>query len=142
MQSLASKSFKGPREITIYIYKYSEKFKDLNVAKELDRKLEHDEDYWINLYKQIDKELVINNIKTNGPADGEYSLGKYVSLRNESFVYDNQSEMYIYPPDNYGFNAVRHKHPFNCTGKKNTPCSTYFAIFILSIACVIYYLKY
>jgi hypothetical protein len=45
-----------------------------------------------------------NHIRANGVADGDLPLGHYVSLRNESYVKDEERNVFIYPPDSYGWN--------------------------------------
>ena len=39
-------------------------------------------------------------------------MGKYVSLRNESYCKD-ENEEYVYSPNDKGWNSAKHKIPFN-----------------------------
>lgn len=54
-----------------------------------------------------------HNIEPNGLADGDFRLGKFVSLRNESYVQSrlNASEL-VYPPDDEGWNPNQQELPF------------------------------
>ena len=51
-------------------------------------------------------------IKSNGLAEGDLKIGKYVSLRNEAFVMSENGN-YIYPPNDVGWNSLSHELPIN-----------------------------
>jgi len=44
--------------------------------------VEHSEDYWFHLCQKVEECLVNNEITSNGLAEGDYRLGKYISFRN------------------------------------------------------------
>ncbi len=100
------------REITIYIYQHMKQYKDLIVDDpklKLTRKLEHSPKFWKKLVQTIATALSNHNIKTNGLADGDYPINKYVSIRNEAYV--KVGTELVYPPNNHGYNAANHKCP-------------------------------
>jgi hypothetical protein len=103
------------REITVYILKYVREYLNSSIAVEYDLSYsdEHSEEYWLNIYKLIEQELENNNIRSNGTAQGDLKLGKYISLRNEAYVFDKEKEVHEYPPDSAGWNAAGHRVPFN-----------------------------
>lgn len=142
-------SAKG-REITIYILKYDNKFKDSLIANEysITKADEHSEDFWTDLIEEIEISLFNNNIKSNGLALGDYPIGNYTSIRNEAFVYDKKSKEFIYPPDNTGWNATGMELPFDLnifkTKQKFDKVKLgFYALLMLYIAYIInkYFLK-
>ena len=117
------------REITIYIYTYdkrlNEEIEEINYEDEKGNKKLVNNIYTKNEERNfkfyydflIDIEEQLNNLNIrqriiNGVADGDLWLGKYVSLRNESYYKDENGE-YIYPPNDKGWNSGKHKKPFN-----------------------------
>jgi hypothetical protein len=72
------------REITIYIVKYDPVFEKSQFAGDfgLDISIEHSEEYWFLMCKKIEEYLNSYGIESNGLAEGDYRLGKYISLRN------------------------------------------------------------
>ena len=117
------------REITIYIYKYDERLNqevdEINYEDEkgnkkiVKNKYTKNEERNFKFYYNflIDIEEQLNNLKIrqriiNGVADGDLWLGKYSSLRNESYCKD-ENEEYVYPPNDKGWNSAKHKMPFN-----------------------------
>jgi len=46
-------------------------------------------------------------IESNGLAEGDYRLGKYISFRNEAFIHNSNGES-IYPPNSAGWNPLRY----------------------------------
>jgi len=102
------------REITIYIFKYDSKAYGDSEIKQLydfDFCDEHSEDFWIQFFFRIEFCLKSNRIKPNGLAEGDLMLGEYVSLRNEAYV--KVKENFMYPPDEFGWNAAGHDLPFD-----------------------------
>jgi hypothetical protein len=102
------------REITIYIYQYVKGYSSISeIGKQYGLNLsdEHSENFWIRFFNKIEEILSINNIRSNGLANGDKKLGKYTSLRNEAYV--RLKNELVYPPDNFGWNAARQSFPFN-----------------------------
>ena len=117
------------REITIYIYIYDKRLnKDIEeinyqdekgnkrlikniYTKNEERNFKFYYDFLIDIEEQLNN-LNIRQRVINGVADGDLWLGKYVSIRNESYYKDENGE-YIYPPDDKGWNSSKHKMPFN-----------------------------
>jgi hypothetical protein len=121
------------REITIYIYIFDELLNqnnengieiiDLNdKGKEVKINYffrKNDEEkfiFWYEFLIDIEeklKQLKIKKKKLDGAADGDLWLGNYTSLRNESFVLNDEKKDYEYPPNNKGWNGAKKKKPFN-----------------------------
>ena len=120
------------REITLYIYTYNEKLNDeeafiyedndekgnKKIIKFIFRKNEERNfKFYYELLIDIEKELNNLNIRQsvkNGVASGDLWLGKYTSLRNESYCKNGEDDdEYIYPPDEKGWNSAKQKMPFN-----------------------------
>lgn len=76
----------------------------------MDIAVEHSEDYWLALCKKIEEILDSYDIESNGLADGDFKLGKYISLRNEAYIKNEKGEG-IYPPNESGWNPLRHELP-------------------------------
>ena len=115
------------REITVYIYQYDPRLNEnINNTNEIDEENEKKEkvkkiikyrkeeeesfNFWLEFLIEVENKLTKEKIKTkkhNGCADGDLYLGKYTSLRNECFIYDE------YPPNEEGWNAANHKIPFS-----------------------------
>ena len=117
------------REITIYIYifdkRLNEDIQEINYEDEKGNKklvkniyLKNEErnyKFYYNLLIDIEEQLNNLNIRPriiNGVADGDLWLGKYVSLRNESYC-KGENGGYIYPPNDRGWNSSKQKLPFN-----------------------------
>jgi hypothetical protein len=69
-----------------------------------------DEVPWVQyreFIRKAEKILSENNIRPNGCADGDKPLGKYASLRNETFVLVDKN--FIFPPNQVGYNGSRYK---------------------------------
>ena len=100
------------REITIYLIKYDPVFEKSQFAGDfgLDIAVEHSEDYWLVLCKKIEEILDSYDIESNGLADGDFKLGKYISLRNEPYIKNEKGEG-IYPPNESGWNPLSHELP-------------------------------
>ena len=64
--------------------KYDPLFKESAFAGDfgLNLSVEHSEEFWFEFCKKIEQVLTSYDIESNGLADGDYPLGKYVSLRN------------------------------------------------------------
>jgi hypothetical protein len=113
---------KTGREITIYIYKYDIKYsEESEIGKEyiLKESDEHNDNFWLKIIKEIEQTLELNKIRSNGTAEGDLKIGKYVSLRNEAFVYCSERGVDVYPPDYRGWNAANHLTPTFMSNKKN-----------------------
>ncbi len=97
------------RQITIYIVKYDPQFDKSQFAGDfgLDISLEHSQAFWLVMCRKIEEYLDSYGIESNGLADGDYKLGKYISLRNEAFVRNSKGQG-IYPPNSYGWNPLKH----------------------------------
>jgi len=131
------------RELTVYIYKYHEKFKEsyINEDHNLNLSDEHSEEFWINFYEIVENELRKNNIRSNKCAKGDLQLGEYISLRNEAFVYSKSLGLDIYPLDQHGWNALKHKPPFNIDmfiKSKSKKIYVLIAILVLLCSIIIY----
>ena len=126
--NLAVKIQKG-REITLYIYTFNEKLNDQleefevedekgdkqKVAYIFRKNEERNFKFYYDLLIDIEQQL--NNMKIkktikNGAADGDLWLGKYSSLRNESYCKDKNGDL-VYPPNDKGFNSAKQKMPFS-----------------------------
>lgn len=119
--------FMSGREITVYIYQYDPKLnenknntneieyeneKKEKVAKKVIYSKEEEENFnfWYEFLFDVEEKLKKANIKKQKPkgcAEGDLYLGKYTSLRNESFIYDE------YPPNETGWNARKQNVPFS-----------------------------
>lgn len=101
------------REITIYLIKIDPKFQNSSFAGDfgLSMAVEHSEDYWFNLCRNVEECLASNQIVANGLADGDYPLGKYISFRNEAFVESLGNS--IYPPNSVGWNPLKYELPID-----------------------------
>ena len=62
--------------------------------------------------KSIEQILKGYGVESNGLAEGDYPLGRYVSFRNEAFVRTANGES-IYPPNNVGWNPRHQRIPIN-----------------------------
>lgn len=102
------------REITVYIAIWDDKYEKSDIGEEFkfNKNIEQNEDFWYDMFDCIEKSLKENNISSNGLARGDYALGNYVSIRNESYISDKYSDVEIYPPDWSGWNAAQQKLPF------------------------------
>lgn len=94
------------REITVYIYRVCSELKH-----EIDYCEERSEAFWLNFAIKTELILKRNNIISNGCAKGDLKLGKYISLRNESYVLSKDE--YIYPLDTMGWNGASQEPPFD-----------------------------
>lgn len=146
------------REITIYIYRYDKRFgeglKGGNELFKLSKENEQDGFFWFNFVDKCEKKLTKNQIIIQGCADGDLPIGKYFSLRNESFVLHKiilpNNEIgyeYQYPFNEDGWNKNNQRLPFSLkywnipsyTNKSKYVCSSVVLI-ILSICFVYIYL--
>lgn len=103
------------REITIYIFKWDKIYKHSEINKEYTVSIadEHSEKFWLLMIEEIEKSLEKNKIRSNGCAIGDLKIGTYTSLRNEAYVYDKFTQLNIYPPDSFGYNAANQELPIN-----------------------------
>ena len=110
------------RGFTIYIPTRHKKFEDYSIEYQWDYKsdvlqcklsdiLDRTIDWW-NVFNEIEKQLNENNIQSKHCELGDFALGKYVSLRNESFskVKENGEWKNSYPPDEHGWNPAGHSN--------------------------------
>jgi hypothetical protein len=81
--------------------------------------------------------LTKNGITSNGLAEGDLKLGKYVSLRNECFTYDWRKGHGIYPPDSFGWNAAKHEIPFKIPNGHNDKSWINYMYYGLSLIVLI-----
>ena len=124
------------REITIYIYRYDKRYGEgLEYQKygeekqliSLNKESEQSGAHWLNFMKIGEERLKANEIKIQGCAIGDLSLGKhYFSLRNESFVEHDivlpngiKQKDHEYPYDLDGWNKSGQKLPFKINNQKN-----------------------
>lgn len=68
-------------------------------------------DFWSHFVEEAEQRLSAANIRSRGLAHGDLKLGHYASLRNEAFIFEAASGLYIYPPNTSGWNAVGHPCP-------------------------------
>ena len=158
------------REITLYIYTFDKRLnqepveiviEDENGQKKLTkyvfRKNEEKKfKFYYDLLIDIENQLITNKIKKTiekGAADGDLWIGKYVSLRNESYC-KGINGGYIYPPNNKGWNSAKNKMPFSWINifkiryalvYKYKAKNFYFVLFsliIIIISIFIYLLKH
>jgi hypothetical protein len=110
------------REITVYIYQhediYSSLSQNLIVKKDVKSR-----DFWITFINKAEERLQKAGIKSRGLAHGDKAIGKYCSLRNESFIeseekreesssaHDVNGRMFCYPPNSAGYNAAEDEDP-------------------------------
>lgn len=130
-------AFMRGREITIYLYRYSNAFSSAKfydpvedkVAKTMGRQHEQGLEFWLALVGEIEALLAHAGVRPRGLAQGDRTLGTYCSLRNEAFVsvpssvwnglsseeqgfYDafrRGAGTSTYPPNALGYNAARHR---------------------------------
>eukprot|EP01080_Neovahlkampfia_damariscottae_P012576 gene12576-6396_t len=113
------------RGFTIYIPTKHQKFEDYIVEYQWDYKsevlkcklsdiLDRNIDWWKVVF-EIEKRLNEEDIISKHCELGDFALGKYVSLRNESFspIFENGEWKNSYPPDHHGWNPAGHANfPF------------------------------
>ena len=142
------------REITIYLIKYDPIFEKSQFAGDfgLDIAVEHSEEYWLTMCKKIEEILNSYDIEPNGLADGDFKLGKYISLRNEAYVKNEKGEG-TYPPNDSGWNPLnyelpislekfKHLHPKNHhTHSKSSTGNSYFYSILFVVTITIALLK-
>ena len=117
MKTIYLKEAQNPvtgREITIYLIKYDPQFEQSQFAGDfgLSIAVEHSEDYWLLMCRKIEAYLASYGIESNGLAEGDHPLGKYLSFRNEAFVRTPRGDS-IYPPDSYGWNPLGQSLPID-----------------------------
>lgn len=122
------------REITIYIYRFSEEF--VRIEDEffkLSQENEQSDRFWMKFISAIERAFAAAGIRTRGVADGDLAIGTYASLRNESFVLldptwqlppgwsgldlGSNRPMYVYPPNIAGHNAAQQRCPLRAYRK-------------------------
>lgn len=72
---------------------------------------ERDSAFWLNFVVLAEDALAAAGVRSRGTADGDLSLGHYASLRNEAFIFEPSEQLYIYPPNESGWNAAGHICP-------------------------------
>jgi len=138
------------REITIYIPIFQDQYSHSSIIEDhpIDKvSIEQDEEFWFDLFMKVEYELSKNNIRSNGLANGDLGLGNYVSLRNEAYCYDKVTGIDIYPPDQNGWNALKHKVPFKLLrfqtkGKESSGVSLKKLVLISVTSLIVLLLSY
>lgn len=113
------------REITVYIYRHKHFYND-HPNFLFTHEFQKPRELWLDFIASAEKELAKNNIHSRGTADGDYSLGAYVSLRNEAYIplkpewkdivpteqtIKFVGKTYCYPPNIAGYNAAGNLNP-------------------------------
>lgn len=111
------------RELTVYIFQHCSAYAGGGPMMEhcpagtehrfwLGPEYESDATTWASFVQEAEELLSSQGIESNGGvADGDLPLGRYASIRNEAFVYGNPEFLYIYPPNEAGWNAAGHLCP-------------------------------
>ena len=144
------------REITVYIYRYDERYgeglnynlKDTKVVFELNKEMDQDGAFWMKFMEICEERLKKAGVKKQGCAKGDLKLGEYFSLRNESFVlHEKITEKgekirdFEYPWDSDGWNSPNQKLPFKLPMKVwMREKKTNFVFFSVVISVFIYFL--
>ncbi|CAJ1344223.1 unnamed protein product, partial [Effrenium voratum] len=74
---------------------------------------EREAGFWASFVDQAEHLLAAGGIRSRGVAHGDLKLGHYASLRNEAFLFDAASGLYIYPPNSAGWNSAGHACPMH-----------------------------
>ncbi|CAL1161447.1 unnamed protein product [Cladocopium goreaui] len=64
---------------------------------------ERQADFWAKFVEEAERLLSAANIQSRGVATGDLKLGRYASLRNEAFIFEPATGLYIYPPNKCGW---------------------------------------
>jgi hypothetical protein len=110
------------REITVYLFRWDERFQEL--PEQTQDSTEQSKVFWIAFLLEAQKRFLQAGVRPKPIADGDLPLGRFVSLRNETFCllrdewrdhpsqvrYDrsarSQSPQFVYPPNEAGWNAA------------------------------------
>jgi hypothetical protein len=92
-----------------YQWDYKSKVLKCQLSDVLDRNID-----WWKVFFEIETKLNERNVTSKHCELGDFALGKYVSLRNESFsqVKENGEWKNSYPPDEHGWNPAGHSNFF------------------------------
>ncbi|CAE7706600.1 unnamed protein product [Symbiodinium pilosum] len=109
------------RELTVYIFQDHPAYKGGGPMMGYCPGFEHNfwlgpeferaSEFWLDFVVQAETALAGAGIRSRGTANGDLSLGHYASLRNEAFIFDPSEGLYIYPPNDSGWNAAGHSCP-------------------------------
>jgi hypothetical protein len=119
-------AYQRGREFTVYILQHAPMFDEHGGPTREDQQ---PGEFWHRLIADIEAAFTREQITSNGCADGDLAIGRYVSIRNESFVNVNPSwlplpsswslsedptteQQTCYPPNAAGWNAAQHPLPF------------------------------
>jgi hypothetical protein len=116
------------REITVYIYQHKKYYEDVGFPFGPTIQTQQTKEFWLDFMITAEARLAEQNIKERPHPEGDKSMGRYCSLRNESFiplkeewkqtvpanrrVPFNRGE-YCYPPNEAGWNGAGHKNPLD-----------------------------
>jgi len=144
------------REITVYIYKHDSHYDSAMegmpyTAKEvadmqLGEQFEIESERLCKFITDTENALEVHQVRTAGCADGDYALGKYVSVRNEAFTLQQIKQpsdgrtvqTHLMPPNESGWNAAGHALPTQLSqlqqrGKHN---AVYKVLMLCAVICV------
>ncbi|MCK4870824.1 MAG: hypothetical protein KAS93_06925 [Gammaproteobacteria bacterium] len=122
------------REITVYIYRHKKYYETAELILDdnhnfcLTRAFQKNRAFWLQLVSTLDLELSEQGVQSRGCNPGDKRIGRYVSLRNESYVplrplwRDNgiipdahikrfEGKDFCYPPNIAGYNAAGNIDP-------------------------------
>ena len=83
---------------------------------------EHTSDHWFQFIQKCEARLLREGVRSRGCASGDYSLGRYASLRNEAFVpVRNSQQQWVeaMPSNELGWNAAGHPCPLDLPGLRS-----------------------
>ena len=120
------------KEIVIDIFRYSNEFNcnkqknnnklydnscieenDNMVKIEFNSSLEKSENFWLEMFLNIENTLKSNNVMSNGTAIGDLKLGNYISLKNVTNTIHKDSNLSNNPLYNLSFNNKNSQLPFD-----------------------------
>jgi hypothetical protein len=114
------------REITVYIYQHKKYYEAVGLPSEPTRETQQSREFWLAFIATAESRLAQHNVKERPHPIGDKPLGRYSSLRNESFIPLKEEwnsivppnrrvvfngRDYCYPPNEAGWNAAGHKNP-------------------------------
>lgn len=157
-------TFMRGREITIYIYRHSKTYDAAMFYEEdkrlpLSKELEEGCNFWLHFIAAADRSLEDAGLLPGPLAAGDRQVGRYCSIRNESFVQippgisrglsEEEMDFYrsfrsgakdgsTYPPNAMGYNARGHRDPLQAP-RNPISCvlfaTTTLALLTLLLAC-------
>ena len=114
------------REITVYIYQHKKYYENIGFPCEPTQNTQQSREYWQDFIATAESRLAQHAIKERPHPEGDNPLGRYSSIRNESFIVLKEEwhalvplnrrlafngKDYCYPPNVAGWNAAGHKNP-------------------------------